>query len=177
MEDSTGESPSHIIGGLLGAVGGAILGVLLAKALGWTGAKRNALIIAATIGGAALGVVLGPYVAKCGKKIASILNSALRKASKAALKASKKVKNFTVSAKHLANAGGRYRKFNTTSQSQIRTWIKQALKSSNATFHYNTDNSYYVIVNMGKTIGTKGERCIKVVFDAAGKIWTAYPTK
>ena len=31
--------------------------------------------------------------------------------------------------------------------------------------------------DMGKAIGTKGERLIKVVFDTAGKIWTAYPMK
>ena len=36
---------------------------------------------------------------------------------------------------------------------------------------------YYIITDMGKVIGTKGERLIKVVFDISGKAWTAYPMK
>ena len=74
-------------------------------------------------------------------------------------------------------AAGRYAKFATTEQSQVRAWIAQALKSSNATFYPNGSNSYYIITNMGKVIGTKGERFIKVVFDAYGNIWTAFPKK
>ena len=30
---------------------------------------------------------------------------------------------------------------------------------------------------IGRTIGTKGEQIIKVVFDSSGKIWTAFPVK
>ena len=36
---------------------------------------------------------------------------------------------------------------------------------------------HYIITDMGEAIGTKGERLIKIVFDTAGKIWTAYPMK
>lgn len=51
------------------------------------------------------------------------------------------------------------------------------LQSQNAAVYPNGSDSYYIITNMGKIIGTKGERCIKVVFDIAGKIWTAFPVK
>lgn len=53
----------------------------------------------------------------------------------------------------------------------------QALKSKNATFYPNDSKSYYIIADIGRVVGTKGERFIKVVFDISGKIWTAYPKK
>ena len=177
MFDPTGESPANIIGGIIGGVAGAALGYLLADALGLSGWQKWALVAAATVGGAVLGAFLGPYVAKLSKHIVTIATSSIRKASNIAFKAANKVYKFTVSSKHLANAGGRYAKFATTRQSQVRSWISQALRSPNATFHSNGNNSYYVITNMGKIIGTKGERSIKVVFDTTGKIWTAYPIK
>ena len=67
---------------------------------------------------------------------------------------------------------------NTSSNSQAQSWVSQALRSRNAIFFPNKQpNSYYIITDMGKNIGTKGERFIKVVFDVAGKIWTAFPVK
>ena len=65
----------------------------------------------------------------------------------------------------------------TLQKSQVQTWVSQALKSKNAVFYPNDSSSYYIITNMGKTVGTKGETAIKVVFDYAGKIITAYPVK
>ncbi len=68
MIDFTGESPSQIIGAIAGGIGGYALGKLLAKELGLKGAKKTALIAAATLGGAALGAFLGPYIAKLGRR-------------------------------------------------------------------------------------------------------------
>ena len=177
MVDHNGHAAANIIGGIIGGVIGALLGYIVADALGLKGWKRWTLIGAVTIAGAVLGAILGPYIAKASKHIINVINSGIRKASNAAFKAAGKVRKFTVSSKHLSNAGGRYAKFATTKQSQVQSWISQALKSQNATFYPNGSNSYYIITNMGKTIGTKGERLIKVVFDTAGKIWTAYPMK
>lgn len=68
--------------------------------------------------------------------------------------------------------------FLTSSQSVIQSLIKTALTSSATTFYSNgNDGSYYVLYNFGRSIGTKGEQVIKVVFDSAGKIWTAFPIK
>lgn len=150
MIDQDGHAAANIVGGIIGAV---------------------------TIAGAVLGAILGPYIAKASKYVINLINSGIRKASNAALKAASKVKKFTVSSKHLSNSGGRYAKFATTKQSKVQSWISQALKSPNATFYPNTAGSYYIIANIGKVIGTKGERLIKVVFDTAGKSWTAYPMK
>ena len=89
MTDSTGESPAHIIGGILGGVTGAALGKLLADALGLKGFKRWALIAAATVGGAVLGAFLGPYVAKLGSSVAAKLG--IKTATKAAFKSIGKI--------------------------------------------------------------------------------------
>ena len=177
MIDKDGHAAANIVGGIIGGVIGALLGYIVAEALGLKGWKKLALIGAVTIAGAVLGAILGPYIAKASKHVINIINSGIRKASNAAFKAASKVKKFTVSSKHLSNAGGRYAKFATTKQSQVQSWVSQALKSPNATFHPNGSGSYYIITDMGKAIGTKGERLIKVVFDTAGKIWTAYPMK
>ena len=175
--DQTGYAAANIVGGIVGGVIGALLGYIIADALKLSGWKRWVFIGAVTVAGAVLGAIIGPYVVKASKHIISVINSGIRKASRAALKAAKYIKNFKVSAKHLSNARGRYAKFATKSQSQVQSWVSQALKSSKATFHPNGSNSYYIITDMGKAIGTKGERFIKVVFDAAGKIWTAFPVK
>lgn len=61
LTDTTGESPANIIGAIAGGVVGASLGILIAKELRLKGAKKKALIAAATIGGTALGAFF--YVA------------------------------------------------------------------------------------------------------------------
>ena len=185
MHDEDGEAAANIIGAVVGGVAGAALGVLLARKLGLTGWKKWALISATTIGGAALGAFLGPYVSKLAKSVGALLRttvksttSALRVASRAAFKVARKVNGFSVSSKHLLGAGGRYAKFTTSSQKVIRGLIKTALTSSAAKFYPNGSNgSYYILYNFGRTIGTKGEQIIKVVFDSSGKIWTAFPVK
>jgi len=90
-------------------------------------------------------------------------NSVLKKASKAAFKAAKKVDDFTVSNKHLMDAGRRWQKFATNNKIQVNVWIKEALYSENAKFIPNNQNgSYKVITDLGKTIGTKGETKIQI---------------
>jgi hypothetical protein len=106
-------------------------------------------------------------------------DSALAEASGTTFEAADNVDEFTVSAKHLANAGGRWSRFSTNSQTQIRDWIQEALTSPNARFYPNGDNanSFQVITDMGYTIGTKGQTSIKIIVGRDGGIWTAYPTK
>ena len=175
--DSTGYAVANIVGGIIGGVIGALLGYIIADALKLNGFARWALIAAVTVAGAVLGAIIGPYVARAAKHIISIINSGIRVASKAALKAAKKAAKFSVKAKHLSNTGGKFAKFNTSSRKQVSKWISQALKSKNANFYPNSKDSYYIITNMGKKIGTKGQKSIKVVFTKAGKIITAYPVK
>jgi len=94
MEDKDGEAAANIIGGIVGGVARAALGVLLAKRLGLTGWKKWALISAATVGGAALGAFLGPYAAKIGGKLLALAKSSFRatiSAGKTAIRHSKKI--------------------------------------------------------------------------------------
>lgn len=88
----------------------------------------------------------------------------------------KTINKFTVSAKHLANGGGNWAKFNTTSQNTVRDWIRTAILKGKP-IPNNQPDSYVIIYNMGKVIGKKGEKCIKVVYNIVGKIWTAFPVK
>ncbi|UYO36139.1 SAR2788 family putative toxin [Bacillus zhangzhouensis] len=91
----------------------------------------------------------------------------------------KKVSKFSVSNKHLSNAKGRYRKFDTKSKSTVNKWIKEALQSKNVSFTINNNKklSFVITANLKKKIGTKGETKIKIVIGWDGKIWTAYPIK
>lgn len=175
--DSEGNAAANIIGGIVGGVIGALLGYIIAEALNLKGWKKALLIGAVTVAGAVLGAVIGPYVAKASRKVISVINSGIRKASNAASKAISNIKKFSISNKHLAGAKGNYAKFTTSSKGEINNLITKALKSPNATFYPNGNNSYYILTNMGKVIGSKGETVLKVVFDIAGKIWTAFPDK
>lgn len=83
-----------------------------------------------------------------------------------------------MSSKHLADAGGRWAKFNTNSQSQVRSWIQDALKSPDAKFYPNNrPGSFKVITNLGTRIGTGGQTSIQIIVGTDGKIRTAYPVK
>ena len=37
--------------------------------------------------------------------------------------------------------------------------------------------SFRADINLGKTIGTKGEKKIRIVIGYDGKVWTAFPVK
>lgn len=51
--------------------------------------------------------------------------------------------------------------------------------SPNARFLPNGEksNSFVVVTDLGKVIGSKGETTVKVVVDYGGTIWTAYQKK
>ena len=105
-------------------------------------------------------------------------NSVLKEASQASLKAANNVNNFKVSNKHLKSAGGNYRKFSTDSIDDVNSIVKEGLQSPNAQFLPNSQpNSYKIITDLGRTIGTKGETKIQVIVGVDGKIWTSYPIK
>ena len=77
-----------------------------------------------------------------------------------------------------ATAGGNWAKFATNSKTKVNKWIKKGLKSKNAMFYNNkAKDSYYIITDLGRKIGSKGQTKIKIVFDSAGNIWTAMPVR
>ena len=164
MADDDGEIAWWIAAAVGGAAFDTAAYIIRAAASGqkvtWAGVGKAAL--AGAISGVAFGAV--------GKGIKAISNAvkaskmaqksfgALQKASGAAFKAASEINKFSVSSKHLANAGGRWAKFATNSKSQVNKWVREALKSKNAAFHPNggKDGSYYIITNLGHQIGTKG---------------------
>ncbi len=176
MVDKDGHAAANIVGGIVGGVIGALLGYIIAEALGLRGWKKWTLIGAVTVAGAVLGAILGPYIAKASKHVLNLINSGIRKASNAASKAANKVKNWKIKNKHLSNAKGNFQKFNSTNKNQIRSWVSDALKSPNAKFYPDGDD-YYILTDMGKKIGSKGETIIKVCFKKNGFIKTAFPVK
>ncbi|WP_233880042.1 SAR2788 family putative toxin [Virgibacillus halodenitrificans] len=113
-------------------------------------------------------------VKKYGKKL--ILKTFRGYATKQAVK---KLGSFTVKSKHLTSTGGRWAKFNTSSQSTVKKWMKEALNSKDFSFTLNNHDklSFVVTKNLGKKIGTKGETKIKIVIGANGKIWTTHPVR
>ena len=93
------------------------------------------------------------------------------------MKTVKTIRNFTVSKKHLSYAGGKWSKFNTANQNTIRDRIRKAVQKRKPIPNGNKKDSFIIVYKIGKVIGKNGERCIKVVYDKAGNIWTAFPAK
>lgn len=70
-----------------------------------------------------------------------------------------------VKVKHLSSIKGRHRRFKASTLEEQNKLIDEALKSSSATFTSNgtSDRSFTVTVDMGRAIGTKGERFMQVI--------------
>ncbi|OAK33190.1 hypothetical protein A6286_19040 [Bacillus wiedmannii] len=88
-----------------------------------------------------------------------------------------------VKPKHLSTTKGNGAKFLGDSKGAAEQMLKDSMK--NGTVQSITDNgltkmgkqSYSVIIDAGKTIGTKGENLIKVVLSEDGGMLSAYPIK
>jgi len=105
----------------------------------------------------------------------------LENASTAAFRAADNVDDFSVAAKHQPWAGGNYSKFDWGLDQQAV--IREALTSDSASFLPNyigaalSEDSFRVVVDLGRTIGTRGETAIRIVLGTDGRIWTAFPVK
>ncbi|MCE5284535.1 MAG: hypothetical protein LLG02_01615, partial [Pelosinus sp.] len=145
---------------------------------GGTGAELMVGAKAVAKAGAKVVVKKVSKYAKYLKNETGAIGEGLGKAAEAASKAAKNVDEFKISNKHLQDAAGRWQKFNTNSKEEVNELIKEGLESPNAMFLPNNQpNSFKVIVDMGKEIGTKGETKLQVIVGDDGKIWTAYPVK
>jgi len=180
-------TPLGVALGIIGGIAGWSFGDYVAKNLGLSGAKYWAVRSAVMIGGAAIGFFAGELVAgivarylianpATAARLSGWILSLVGYPRKLASKVASSVGNFTVGAKHLIGAGGTWSKFATSNQAQIRSWIAIAL-TKGTNFVTNSKDSYYIIYNMGRVIGTNGEQKIKVVFTFAGRIITSYPLK
>lgn len=99
-------------------------------------------------------------------------------AKKAADLAASNAMRFTVKSKHLPVEGAKGSWSRFSDGVNPNELIKLALTSENIIFTpNNVEGSFRAVVDLGKTIGTKGETSIRVIFDTAGNIWTAFPVK
>ncbi|MGH8879209.1 MAG: RHS repeat-associated core domain-containing protein, partial [Stackebrandtia sp.] len=112
------------------------------------------------------------------RTLAANTGSRLAEASSSAFRAADNVGDFTVSAKHLPGAGGRWNKW--AEGVDINGTIASSLRSDAATFLPNAGgaaDSFIVRTNVGSVIGTKGQTYVKAVISNDGRIITAYPVK
>ena len=93
------------------------------------------------------------------------------------------INNAYVKPKHLSTTGGNGQKFIGASKAEAESILKDAL--SNGKIVSISDNgltkagnaSYEIIIDAGKTVGTKGENLVKIVISSDGGMLSAYPIK
>ena len=161
MIDCEGESPANIIGGIIGGVAGAGLGILLSDQLGLTGWKKIALVAGTTIGGAVLGALVGPQVAKIGSRVAARMGTqAIPKFGSQIGRLGKLVKNTKPTIKGLTRHGAQRMAQRSVSQSMAQSIVR---------------SGYAVAQNDGKTLYFTQEGV--VVLNKVGEVVTAYLSK
>jgi RHS repeat-associated protein len=87
------------------------------------------------------------------------------------------VAGFLVSAKHLAGAGGNFRKFATADKAAVRSIVSSALRKPESVSFQASSGNYVVIGRSASAVGSKGETGVKVVLSPSGKVITAYPVR
>ncbi|WP_052398283.1 RHS repeat domain-containing protein [Streptomyces sp. NRRL F-5123] len=106
-------------------------------------------------------------------------DGALQMASKAANKAAEDSGSIFVKDKHLSSFEGRYAMFATADKSEAQSWVAEGLRSGKAVFKPNPgiheDTTFRLEVDMGRTVGTKGQTGIRVVVANDGRVINAFP--
>ncbi len=156
-------------GALKGALVGAAIGTAVGGAIGYAVGGIDGMLTGLAIGFSG-GALIGALV---GGSIGGLTYSPLKAASNAAFRATP-AKGFNIT-KHLSDAGGKWSKFNSNSVDEIVKMVQQGLKSPNVMFGPNNSKSWKMIVDLGTTIGTKGQSLVKVIVGYGGKIWTMFP--
>ena len=93
------------------------------------------------------------------------------------------INNVYVKPKHLSTTGGNGQKFIGASKVEAESILKDTL--SNGKIVSISDNgltkagnaSYEIVIDAGKTVGTKGENLVKIVILSDGGMLSAYPIK
>ena len=198
FNDSSGlfATPANIIGGLVGAGLGAIIGLAIADYFDLTGWRRATVIGGGALLVGAVGWFAGPAVVNIASHtIASLVTAgslaltsmptwivdALNLGSRFAKKTASNISGSSNMIPHLLRhtpSGGwkNKAKFTTDSALDINNLIARGLNMA-TNFSINSHDSFKTIVDMGSVVGTKGEQFLKIVFTAAGEIITAYPVK
>ena len=91
------------------------------------------------------------------------------------------IDNFTIKDKHLNSSGGNWKKFNVATAEAAKELVKKIL--AGGTIVTITDNgigtagqqSFKILIDAGKVIGTKGEHLLRIIVDELGNVWTVFP--
>ena len=84
--------------------------------------------------------------------------------------------NYSVKDKHLSTGTGDWGKFNTNSQAELQALGREILKNSPmSSLSTNSSDSFKVIYEFGRVIGSAGETSARLVFSDIGKIITFFP--
>lgn len=112
-----------------------------------------------------------------GVAAAETVDSALARASAAANRAADNVDSWSVSAKQLPDAGGRFSKW--AAGADINNTVAGVLRSRGASFLPNVGNDSRFIVqeDLGTVVGAGGQTSVMVVVGYDGNVITAYPVK
>ncbi|MEU2622939.1 hypothetical protein ABZ642_33260 [Streptomyces sp. NPDC007157] len=94
-----------------------------------------------------------------------------------AFKAAEKPSEIFVKNKHLSTSAGGWAKFDSDSIPQVQSWVAEALKSKNAVFLPNKDTSFKMIVDLGRSIGTRGETGIRIMVGEDGVVFNCFPER
>jgi len=112
---------------------------------------------------------------QAGRQLAGARNAAAMRT--ASIRAITQASRYNVKPKHLPTSGQGFSQFNTSNQSTIRGWIQTALRNGRIQANGSSADSFRIVHNMNRAIGTRGERYIRVVFDRNGRIITAFPQR
>jgi hypothetical protein len=98
--------------------------------------------------------------------------------------------NFTIKSKHLdiLNNTSGWNKFNVGTVDEANILVNSIINSAKSNgsliknvaenpIGTNGQQSFKVLIDAGKVIGTKGETAIRIVYDELGNIWTVFPDK
>jgi hypothetical protein len=123
-------------------------------------------------------VTLGRYASKAQPAAARAITaetSMLARASEAALRAAGRADDFALGAKHAAGAGGRWAKF--AEGVNPNAALREALSAPGARILPNDANSFRVVTDLGRVVGSRGETGIRAVVDFEGRVVTWFPVR
>ena len=104
--------------------------------------------------------------------------SALAEASASAFRAADDPASIFIKNKHLASAGGNSAKFASTDIAQVQRWVAEGLRSEGAMFLPNQlDGTFRVVADLGRVVGTRGQKRIRAIVTNDGRVINAFPVK
>jgi len=114
----------------------------------------------------------GEAVTRCAREITAE-SSMLARSSEAAFRAAGRADEFALGAKHAAGAGGRWAKFAEGVNSNAA--LRETLTSPGARILPNDTNSFKIVADLGRVVGSRGETGIRAVVDFEGHVVTWFP--